>query len=152
MLDVRPGNPTTVMIRRGNSESALALDVKSLAATTAATPDDLVWRLLGMKTTPVASEYVSSVSPKLRGGLYIQAVSPGSPAAQAALEKGDILVGMNVGARHWETIRADNVLYVLRQPETTQTQTALLYVVRRNGIQPRRISLADTSVPSILSQ
>jgi serine protease Do len=152
MLDVRPGNPTTVMIRRGNSESALALDVKSLAAPTAATPDDLVWRLLGMKTTPVASEYVSSVSPKLRGGLYIQAVSPGSPAAQAALEKGDILVGMNVGARHWETIRADNVLYVLRQPETTQTQTALLYVVRRNGIQPRRISLADPSVPSILSQ
>ena len=84
------------MIRRGNSESAIALDVKSLAAMTAATPDDLVWRLLGLKTLPVASEYVSSVSPKLRGGLYIQAVSPGSPAAQAALEKGDILVGMNV--------------------------------------------------------
>ena len=99
-----------------------------------------------MKTQPVSSDYVSSVSPKLRGGLYIQAVSPGSPAAQAAIQKGDILVGMNVGAQHWETIRADNILYVLRQPETTQTQTALLYVVRRNGIQPCRISLAQ--IPS----
>ena len=152
MLDVRPGRPATVMIRRGNSETAFSLDVKPLSGTTAGTPDDLVWRLLGMKTLPVASEYVSTVSPKLRGGLYIQAVSPGSPAAQAAIEKGDILVGMNVGTRHWETIRADNILYVLRQPETTQTQTALMYVVRRNGIQPRRISLADTGAQSVLSQ
>ena len=59
---------------------------------------------------------------------------------------------MNVGTRHWETIRADNILYVLRQPETAQTQSALLYVVRRNGIQPRRISLADLLAPSILSR
>jgi serine protease Do len=100
----------------------------------------------------VSNDYVSSVSPKLRGGLYIQAVSPGSPAAQAAIQKGDILVGINVGTRHWETIRADNILYVLRQPETTQTQSALLYVVRRNGIQPRRISLADANGQLILSQ
>ena len=106
----------------------------------------------GLKTLPVSTEYVSSVSPKLRGGLYVQAVSPGSPAAQAAIQKGDILVGMNVGTRHWETIRADNILYVLRQPETTQTQSALLYVVRRNGIQPRRISLADPLAQSILSR
>jgi serine protease Do len=151
MLDVRPGRPATVTIRRGDSESAISLDVKALSATTG-TPDDLVWRLLGMKTLPVSNDYVSSVSPKLRGGLYIQAVSPGSPAAQAAIQKGDILVGINVGTRHWETIRADNILYVLRQPETTQTQSALLYVVRRNGIQPRRISLADTNGQSILSQ
>ena len=118
----------------------------------ASSPDDLVWRLLGLKTQPVSNDFVSSVSPKLRGGLYVQAVSPGSPAAQAAIQKGDILVGMNVGARHWETIRPDNILYVLRQPETTQTQSAILYLVRRNGIQPCRISLADTAVQSIMSQ
>ena len=106
----------------------------------------MVWRLLGLKTQPVSNDYVASVSPKLRGGLYIQDVSPGSPAAQAAIQKGDILVGMNVGARHWETIRPDNILYVLRQPETTQTQSAVLYLVRRNGIQPLRISLVDPTV------
>jgi len=151
MLDVRPGRPATVAIRRGNSETAIPLDVKPWSGTLT-TPDDLVWRLLGMKTQPVSNDFVSAVSPKLRGGLYIQAVSPGSPAAQAAIQKGDILVGMNVGTRHWETIRADNIIYVLRQPETTQTNSALLYVVRRNGIQPRRISLAETTVQSVLSQ
>jgi serine protease Do len=151
MLDVRPGHPATVTIRRGTTERALPLDIKPIAGATVSS-DDLVWRLLGVKTQPVSNEYVSSVSPKLRGGLYIQAVSPGSPAAHAAIQKGDILVGMNVGARHWETIRADNILYVLRQPETTQTQSALLYLVRRNGIQPRRISLAEAPAQSTLSQ
>ncbi len=156
MLDVRPGHPANVTIRRGNNETVMHLDVKAVAATTdspaPANPDDVVWRLLGIRTLPVSTEYVAAVSPKLRGGLYVQAVSPGSPAAQAAIQKGDILVGMNVGTRHWETIRADNILYVLRQPESAQTQSALLYVVRRNGIQPRRMSLADLLAPSILSR
>ena len=147
----RPPRPSgdQVTIRRGNTETDDALDVQHgrrdrRPSPAPVDPDDVVWRLLGIKTQPVSTEYVASVSPKLRGGLYVQAVSPGSPAAQAAIQKGDILVGMNVGTRHWETIRADNILYVLRQPETAQTQSALLYVVRRNGIQPRRISLADS--------
>ncbi|MFI5461376.1 MAG: trypsin-like peptidase domain-containing protein [Isosphaerales bacterium] len=156
MLDVRPGHPAPVTIRRGNTETVMHLDVKTVDGTTAnpapVNPDDEVWRLLGMRTLPVSTEYVASVSPKLRGGLYVQAVSPGSPAAQASIQKGDILVGMNVGTRHWETIRTDNILYVLRQPETAQTQSALLYVVRRNGIQPRRISLGDSLVQPILSR
>jgi len=156
MLDVRPGHPATVTIRRGDTETVMHLDVKAVDGTTAnpapVNPDDEVWRLLGMRTLPVSTEYVASVSPKLRGGLYVQAVSPGSPAAQASIQKGDILVGMNVGTRHWETIRTDNILYVLRQPETAQTQSALLYVVRRNGIQPRRISLGDSHVQPILSR
>jgi serine protease Do len=151
MLDVHPGHPATVTILRGKNEKAIPLDVKSVSASENS-PDDQVWRLLGLKTRAVSTDFVSSVSPKLRGGLFIQAVSPGSPAAQAAIHKGDILVGMNVGTRHWETIRSDNILYVLRQPETTQTQSAVLYLVRRNSIQPCRISLADTTVQSTLSQ
>ena len=157
MLDVRPGHPAKVMIRRGETETAMALDVKTVSAAAApaaelSRADEQVWQLLGIKTQPVSTEYVSAVSPKLRGGLYIQAVLPGSPAAQASIQKGDILVGINVGTRHWETIRADNILYVLRQPEAAQTGTALLYVVRRNGIQPRRITLADSLVQSIHSR
>ncbi len=153
LFDVRPGQPATVKVRRGGTETALSLDVKPLGTSLAAPDtDDLVWRLIGLKTLPVSTEYVASVSPKLRGGLYVQAVSPGSPAAAASIQKGDILVGMNVGSRHWETIRADNIVYVLRQPETAQTQSALLYVVRKSGIQPRRISLGDPATQSMLSR
>jgi serine protease Do len=149
LFDVHPGQPATVKVRRGGAETTLSLDVKPLGTMVVPDTDDMVWRLIGLKTLPVSTEYVASVSPKLRGGLYVQAVSPGSPAAAASIQKGDILVGMNVGTRHWETIRADNILYVLRQPETVQTQSAVLYIVRKSGIQPRRISLADPVTQSI---
>jgi serine protease Do len=156
MLDVRPGHPAQVAIRRGTADKTVPLDVRiapgAIAATLPADPDDVVWRLLGIKTQPVSTDYVSAVSPKLRGGLYVQSVAPGSLASQAAIQQGDILVGMNVGTRHWETIRADNILYVLRQPEMNQAKSALLYVVRRNGIQPRRITFAEAAVRSILGR
>jgi serine protease Do len=156
MLDVRPGRAAQVAIRRGKTETTIPLDVRvvsdAIASRPSVDPDEVVWRLLGIKTQPVSPDYVASVSPKLRGGLYIQSVSPGSLAAVAAIQQGDVLVGMNVGSRHWETIRADNILYVLRQPEMTQTHSALLYVVRRNGIQPRRISFAESALHSNLGR
>lgn len=159
MLETLPGHPTTVMIRRGGTEQAMALDVRPMprnAVASNASSDDVagdqVFRLLGLKTIPVPTEYVTAVSPRLRGGLYVQAVLQGSPADQAAIQKGDILVGMNVGERHWETIRPDNILYVLRQPEAAQTQSALMYVVRRNGIHPRRVSLVDAETSPALNR
>ena len=62
-------------------------------------------------------------------------------------------MGMNVGDRNYETIRPDNIIYVLRQPEAVQTETALLYVIRREGgLQSRRISLADPRVKNMITQ
>ncbi len=147
LLDARPGRPSKVTFRRGGKDSSVALDVRPLPGhfnTPNGSTDEVVWKLLGLRTLPVTNEYVAAVSTKLRGGLYVQAVQPGSPAAEAALQKGDILLGMKVGSRHWETIRPDNILYVLRQPETAQTQSALLYVVRRNEVQPLKISLGGS--------
>ncbi len=144
LLDARPGRPSKLSLRRAGKDTSVALDVRPLpgrVSTPAGSTDEVVWNLLGVKTLPVTNEYVAAVSSKLRGGLYVQAVQPGSPAAGAALQKGDILLGIKVGSRHWETIRPDNILYVLRQPETAQTQSALLYVVRKNEVQPLKISL-----------
>ena len=155
LLDARPGRPASVSFRRGSNESSLTLDVRPMPGNLVTSPgatDDAVWRILGLKILPVPTEYVSGVSPKLRGGLYVQAVLPGSPAAEAAIQKGDILLGMKVGARNWETIRPDNILYVLRQPETVQAESAQLYVVHRNIVEPRRISLGSALNTSQLSR
>jgi hypothetical protein len=108
LLDSHPGKPTRLLVRRAGAESSLALDVRPLPRgmnLVSSEPTDMVWEILGLKTMAVSPDWVAAVSPKLRGGLYIEAVLPGSPAAGAAIEKGDILVGMNVGTRHWETIR-----------------------------------------------
>ena len=146
LLDASPGRPTKVTFRRAGQEQSLALDVKPLPRTTS-DPGEQVWQVLGLRTTPVASEYVVAASPKLRGGLYIQAVQAGSAAEGAHIQKGDILIGMNVGARHWETIRTDNILFILRQPELTQVPNMEFYIVRRNSIHRGTISLAE--VPNL---
>ena len=150
-FDVAAGQSAKVWIKRAGAEQTLVLKPKALPRTTA-DPTDLVWRLLGLKTVQVESEYVVAASPKLRGGLYVQAVSPTSPGARASIQKGDILVGMNVGVRHWETIRPDNVLFILRQPEIAHSQSLQFYIVRQNGIHQGVMSLADIPPAATLTR
>lgn len=144
LLDVVPGRQAQVLIRRGGQEQALALEPRPLPRVAAQVDAaDQVWRVLGLKTMPVTPEYVMAASPKLRGGLFIQSVSPGSPGALAQIQQGDILVGVNVGKKHWETIRPDNILFILRQPEVTTSPTMQFYIVRRNDILRYPLSLAE---------
>jgi len=145
LLDVRPGQRADVLIRRAGKDQVVSLEPKPLPR---AVPDasDQVWRLLGLKSTPVSKEYVSNVSPNLKGGLYVNAVSPGSAAARAMIQRGDILVGMQVGTRLLETIRPDNVLYVINQPEVARTPVLPFYIVRHNGIHEGVLNLAEGQV------
>jgi serine protease Do len=141
LLDLRPGQKAQVVFKRASQEQSLPIEVQPLARSTADTADP-IWRTLGVKITPVTREYVAAVSPSFRGGLYVQAVSPGSPAARALIQKGDILVGMNVGKRDWETIRPDNLLYILAQPEVARAQTLQFYLVRRSEFVQGMLNLA----------
>ncbi len=157
LLDATPGQPTPVQIRRGGQDQSLALEVRPLSGSappprTVVDANEQVLRMLGLRTIPVAPEYVAAASPKLRGGLYVQSVTPNSPGARAMLQKGDILVGMNVGMRHWETIRPDNVLFILRQPEVAHSQSVQFYIVRRNGIHLGTMSLAEIPALNTLSR
>jgi serine protease Do len=79
-------------------------------------------------------------------------VARGSVADRALIQKGDILVGMNVGVRHWETIRPDNILFVLRQPEVPHAQALSFYIVRRNVIHQGMMSLAEIVAPESVSR
>jgi serine protease Do len=151
LLDATPGKPTRVQIRRGSQDQSLALELKPLPKINA-DANEQVWRVLGLRTTPVDSAYVVSASPKLRGGLYVQAVQPGSAGDVAHIQKGDILIGMNVGVRHWETIRPDNILFILRQPELAQSPTMQFYIVRRNGIHQGVLNLAEVPATATLSR
>lgn len=146
LLDASPGRPTRVQIRRGEKDQALVLDVKALPRMTS-DPTEQVWRVLGLRTQAVTSEYVVAASSKLRGGLYVREVLPGGVAESARIRKGDILIGMNVGVRNFETIQPDNILFVLKQPELASSQSLQFYIVRGNGIHQGTLNLAD--VPSL---
>ncbi len=143
LLDVRPGQRAEVLVRRSGQEKTLPLEPQPVDRVQNTDSGDTIWRLLGLKITPVSRDYVKVVSTSFRGGLYVQAVSPGSPAARALIQKGDILVGMNVGNRDWETIRPDNILYILRQPEVAQNQSVQYYLVRRNEFVQGQLTITE---------
>lgn len=144
LLDARPGQKTEVLVRRGDHEQTVPLDVAALPRHT---PDASakVYRTLGVKVVPVSREYVATVSNSFRGGLYVQEVLPGSPASRAAIQKGDILVGMNIGKRDWETIQPDNILFILDQLQGSQAQALQYYLVRRNEFVQGFLNLAEVA-------
>jgi len=157
LLDAQPGQPTRVMVRREGREQNLPIDVRALsrggaalvsnpvAAAPAPTDDAIntVWRTLGLKVTPVNSNYVAAVDFKLHGGLYVQSVQADSPGSRASIRRGDILVGLIIGKRELETVRADDILYVLRQPERAQTQVLPYFIIRDQKVQKGTMSMVD---------
>ena len=142
LIDVQAGQASPLVIRRDGQEQSLAMALQPLPR---AVPDaaDQVWRSLGMRAVNVPTKYVASVSAKLRGGLFVQDVAPNGPAARAAIQKGDILVGMHLGARHWETIRPDNVLYILHQSEAAHSLAIEYYIVREHSLLHGSFQLSE---------
>jgi serine protease Do len=159
LLDVRPGQRASVVIRRGTEEKTLPLEPQPLgrpavAATAPASstnpaeadpPAQEVWQAIGLRVYPVSAEHVKSASSSFHGGLYVQAVAPGSASARAQIQKGDIIVGMNVGDRDWETIRPANILYLIRQPEASRAGSLQVYIVRRNELIQNLLSLGTSA-------
>ncbi|ADV63405.1 peptidase S1 and S6 chymotrypsin/Hap [Isosphaera pallida ATCC 43644] len=153
MLDVRPGTPVPVVVLREGRRVAIDLTTAPLPRTVEAVnaeldSDAVVWRILGLRTVPVGAEQVAAVSPKLRGGLYVREVRPNSPAARSNIAPGDVLIGLNVGSRHWETIRADNILFVLDQKTREMVgpddDGIVFYLIRRNLMQQGVLRLTET--------
>jgi serine protease Do len=148
LLDSVQGKPAALVVDRGGDRRELSLTLRPISRTSTASnsspnPDEQVWRLLGLRTQHVSEEYVAVASPKLRGGLYVREILPGSLADQAAIRPGDILVGMHVGDRHLETIRPDNIMYILHQAESVGSQDVPYYIVRQNVLHQGTLSLSD---------
>ena len=156
LLDAQPGQPTKVAVRRDGHDQVLSIDVRALgrsggtaslaSATSAPTGEDsnsAVWRSLGLKVIPVDSRYVANVDSKLHGGLFVQSVQSDSPGARADIRKGDILVGLIIGKRELETVRTENVVYILRQPELASSPLLPFFIIRDQVIQKGAMSLAD---------
>lgn len=141
LLESRGETAVPVVVKRDGQQKTVQLAVRALSK---AQPDasDQIWWLLGVKTRPVSSSTVAPVSRDLHGGLYISDVLPGSSADRAAIQPGDILIGLSVGERHWETILPDNVLHILRQPEVSGSQQLTYYIVRSNSLYRGSMTVA----------
>ncbi len=133
LLGHKGGDKVAMVISRDGQSKPTELALRGTEKT--ATPNDVVWRKLGLKLAPTAADSVHRVNGQLQGGMSIVDVSTEGPAARAGIQRGDILIGLH----QWETLTLDNVMYVLNHPEAS-TFTPLQFFVIRGG-QVRRGSL-----------
>ena len=78
------------------------------------------------RLAPAVSSTVQQLQPRYHGGLLVQEVRFGSPASDKGIRPGDILVGLHI----WETVKPDNVSYILDQIKSDQLETVKFYILR----------------------
>ncbi|MFM2096259.1 MAG: putative serine protease HhoB precursor [Planctomycetota bacterium] len=138
MLRHSAGESVEIQIQRSGDLVKLQLPISGAArkgANTVSTSggsnsnsSDRTWDVLGLRLEPVPGAMVQQIDARFNGGLKILEVRPGSPAASQRLRAGDILVGLQT----WETVRLDNVTYILNRPEITTGQPIRFYILRGN--------------------
>ena len=145
MLDVRPGRPALVAIRRGKTETSIPLDVRvappAVANAGAVDADEAVWR--------AARDQDPAGRPGLRGVGFAQASRralhsvclTGKPCGTGGNPAGRHPGGDE--CRHPALGNDPGRQYPVRSSPAGDVQgeeRTALRVVRRNGLQPRRIS------------
>ena len=128
LLDREAGVKVPVKVTRGGEKFALDLELGPVAKAIPATPTEVAAKRLGIKVTPVGVDAVAKANPQLHGGLVIVEVTAGSAAANAGIQKGDVLVGLH----SWETLRVDDVAFVLNHKDFASF-LPLKYYTARDG-------------------
>ncbi|MBH04780.1 MAG: hypothetical protein CMJ20_00510 [Phycisphaeraceae bacterium] len=92
------GDQVTLTVRSGNAPQ---VDVQvHLAVRPRPDGDKLLRNLLGIEATPLTPQMAQDHEIPLLGGLVVQRIEQTSPAAQAQLERGDLLI--QIGRHHLE--------------------------------------------------
>lgn len=120
-LGASPDQTVPVLVERNGRQTIVHYRVNH-------SPAELVWHRLGLRLSQLAAQEVRRYRPELNGGMLVAAVRRDGPAYRAGIRPGDMLVGLH----RWETLRYDNVLYVLRQP-VVQSADRLRALVIRGG-------------------
>jgi serine protease Do len=109
--------------------------------------DRLVWENMGVQFAPIPDQEYKRMYPQFtlaqnaefpNGGVVVKSVRKGSPASEAHLETGDIIVGVNplvAGLGPWEIASAENMWFVGSQEWTklqSKTDSIKVDVIREN--------------------
>ena len=118
------------MVRRGGSEKPLELVMQTADRGPVAT-GDVIWRKLGLRLQPAASDAITRVNGQLHGGLLVTEVHPDGAAGRAGFQRGDILIGLH----QRETLTIDNATYVLSHPELATFNPLRFFIIRGNQVR-----------------
>jgi serine protease Do len=131
LLERTAGEKVSIAVERDGSEKQLELALRALDSGPVAS-NDVTWRKLGLRLQQANTESVTRVNGQLHGGLTVTEVRADGPAGRAGLQRGDILIGLH----EWETLTADNVVFVLNHPAFASFNPLRFFIIR--GGQVRR--------------
>ena len=123
-IGLKPDESVAIEVQRAGQRMTVHLRPRQ-------SPAQLVWHRLGLRLSQLAAAEVRRFRPELRGGMLVAAVRPDSPAYRAGLRPGDMLVGLH----RWETLKYDNVLYILRQPVVQSSEQLRALVIRGGRVR-----------------
>lgn len=142
-----PRDPVDVVVERSHESVKLTVELtrvdesKPASFTKASSPSSArpkfvagkdqfnprCWEVFGLKLEKATSAQLDTFRSRYRGGMRVVEVRTKSPAAEYGIKKGDILVGLHV----WETIRPEDISYILNQTTLLNGGEPLkFYVIR----------------------
>lgn len=130
LLGHHPGEKIAVEAERDGQRLKVSLVLASAPDDEA--PADPIWEVIGLAARPIpARQFQQRHRTRYRGGLLVENVRAGSPAAKQGIRRGDVLVGVHI----WETVSLDNLLYILNRSDLANLDPLKFYLLRENETQ-----------------
>lgn len=135
LLGLRSGAQVQLGLERGAEEveSTLVLGTSTkprvTLASTGPTRDKMLTRL-GIQLEATDSSYVRRVDSSYKGGLRIRSVRKGSPADEALIKKGDILVGL----MEWQTPNWTDLDWILGSDKMRTASAPKFHIIRGKDV------------------
>ncbi len=144
MLNTSPGDELNFAIEREGRSMDLAMRTEQTVPSNGTSgSEDLAWTMIGVQARPVAESTIRRLNTRMRtkyrGGLYITAVRPGSPADQQGISTGDVLLGIH----GWQTSNMADLAGILEHPDMQRGPKAKFYIVRREQTLFGHIQIAS---------
>lgn len=131
MLGKPTGKPIAVEVLRDDQPLDLTLALAPRGRTVAvnrraSSREDRTWKVLGMALETEPRSTFNRRNSRYRGGMRVTDVRSGSAADRQGIKAGDILVGMH----KWETASAQDIRYIVTQPNLNSLGALKFYILR----------------------
>lgn len=114
------------LVSVGSKGSRTQLVSSSASKVSAATSADAAYNLIGLRLEVADASKVRAIDASYKGGLRVVAVKPNSPAFNAQIKTGDVLVGL----LDWQTPNWDDLAYILNSPELKESNSPKFHIMR----------------------
>ena len=148
LLDQRPGAEIEIeyehagqsKIERIEGASRVTSSV-SLVSARNQEQSNYAWNVLGVKLRSADPQQVRAVDATYTGGLVIESVRKNSPAHNAKLQSGDVLVGL----LEWQTPNWKDLEWIFNSDEMKQARSPKFRIIRSGGVFYGTLDLNKTA-------